>query len=232
MCRRERDPQLAVPRALAARELLDACAQGAVGGEGEDQPTLEPERVQAEQPSLGVDEGAARRAAQKRCVVLDARRDPAPARAAEAAPGSRDETEADAKAAAARVREREDRQADCRRSLGPLDRRRAGGVDQDHGDVAVDVDAGDLALGRATVREDDRARLAPDVVCVRQHLPVRHDDAAAEAPEADDGGADLLGDPLDARLDLVQSSHVLSLRSNLRLASYMRPAVSRSTMVA
>ena len=164
--------------------------------------------------------------------MLDARRDPAPARAAERAPGSRDEPEADAEAAAARVREGEDGLADARRPVGPRDRRRGGGVDRDHGDVAVDIDAGNGALGGAPVAEDDRARLVPHVVRVRQHLPVRDDDAAAEAAEADDGGTDLLDDPLDARLDLVQCSHVLSLRSNLRLASYLRPSASRSTMAA
>ena len=70
--------QVARGGALAARELLDACAQVAVRGQGEDQPTFEPQRVHPEQPSLGVDDRAARRAAQKRRVVLDARRDPAP----------------------------------------------------------------------------------------------------------------------------------------------------------
>ena len=89
------------------------------------------------------------------------------------------------------------------RSVGPRDRGRAGGVDRDHGDVAVDVDAGDCALGRAPVAEDDRACLAPHVVRVRQHLSFRHDDAAAEASEADDGGTDLLCDPLDACLEFV-----------------------------
>ena len=135
--------------------------------------------------------------------MFDARRDPAPAWAAERAPGPGDEPEADTQAAAARVREREDRLADRGHSVGPRDRRRAGGVDGDHGDVAVDVDAGDCAPGCAPVAEDDRACLVPHVVRVRQHLPLRHNDAAAEAPEADDGGTDLLCDPLDARLEFV-----------------------------
>ncbi len=57
--------------------------------------------------------------------------------------------------------------------------------------------------GSAPVAEDDRACLVPQVVRVRQHLPLGHDDAAAEAAETDDGRTDLLCDPLDARLEFV-----------------------------
>jgi len=69
--------------------------------------------------------------------------------------------------------------------------------------LPVDIDAGDRALGCTAVAGDDRARLAPYVVGVRQHLPVRRDDAATEAREADDRGTDLLCDPLDAGLEFV-----------------------------
>ena len=60
-----------------------------------------------------------------------------------------------------------------------------------------------VPFGRTLVAEDDRACLAPQVVRVRQHLPVRYDDAAAEAPKADDCGTNLLCDPLDACLEFV-----------------------------
>jgi len=105
--------------------------------------------------------------------------------------------------AAARVRKREYRLPDRGRSVGPRDRRHAGGVDRDHGDVAVDIDAGDRALGCTAVAEDDRARLAPYVVGVRQHFPSAATTPLPEAREADDRGTDLLCDPLDAGLEFV-----------------------------
>ena len=64
-------------------------AQRRVGGQGEDQPALEPDGVEAEQPPGGVDQRAAGGAARQRRGVLDRAGDAPAARAAERAAGRR-----------------------------------------------------------------------------------------------------------------------------------------------
>ena len=75
-------------------------------------------------------------------------------------------------------------------------RRRLAGVDLEDGEVAVDVGAGELALGLAAVGEGDRGRAVAEVVGVGGDQPVGDDEAAAPSaapPDADDGGADPVG---------------------------------------
>ena len=96
-------------RAGAGGERLGAAAHRGVGGQREDQAALDPDRVEAEQPALGVDQRAARRAARQRRGVLDRAADAPPARPAERAPGRGDEAEGGAQPAPAGVGEREHR---------------------------------------------------------------------------------------------------------------------------
>jgi hypothetical protein len=74
-------------------------------------------------------------------------------------------------------REAEDRRADGRRGIAPLDRGRVGRVDGDHREVTVRVDARDRAAGSATVGKGDRDLLAAKVVGIGEDLAIGDDDA-------------------------------------------------------
>ena len=86
----------------------------------------------------------------------------------------------------------------------PGDRRGAGGVDRDDREVAVRVDAADLAARRSPVAERDGDLAATKVVGVGQDLAVGDDDAgpAAVATDPHDRRSDALGDRGDRRTEL------------------------------
>ncbi len=114
--RRDRDAEAHAARAprrsTGARRASARCS---LGRDRDDQPAVEPDRVQAEQPPVEVDQRAAAGAARQRGGVLDAAGDRAPARAAEVAARRRHEPGRGAQAAPAAVRERDHRRADRRR---------------------------------------------------------------------------------------------------------------------
>ena len=82
-------------------------------------------------------------------------------------------------------REAEDDVADRRLGVGPRERRGAGGVDVDHGEIAVGIDAEDGATRRSSVAEGHGDLVAPEVVGVGQDAAVTDDDAAAAHAAAD-----------------------------------------------
>jgi len=127
--------------------------------------------------------------------VLDAARDTPAARAAERTRHARYEAEGRARAAAI-GRDRECGRADGRGPVGPLDGRRRTGIDAQHREIAVYIDARQLRLGLTAVGEGDRGRVTANVVRVGEHRAVADDYASATAPiaESDDRRSDLVED--------------------------------------
>ena len=131
---------------LAAAERVDAGLEGGVGGQGEVEALAEPVGVQADERPLGVEERAAGRTRRQRRRVLDAAGDPPAARAAERPRDRRDDAEGDARAAGGVAAAPNTDGADGQAVAGaPRERRGAGRVDVDDGEVAVDVDPGERA---------------------------------------------------------------------------------------
>jgi hypothetical protein len=142
--------------------------------------------------------------------VLDAAGDAPAPRPAEGAADRRHQPEGDAQLPAG-VGDREHRGADAGGAVvGPGDGGGAAGVDRDHRQVGVHVDAGDAADHAAAVGEHHRGLLAAEVVgvggdpAVGQHHPGA---AAAAAADADHRGPDPLGHLGDGLLQLVEDAH-------------------------
>ena len=165
---RDATPSRGRARRLAAAERVDALAQRGVGRQGEVEALADPVRVEPDEPSLGVEQRAAGRARRERRGVLDAARDPPAARAAERARDRRHGPEGDARARRRGVAAAPKTAAPSGDAVAvaPLERRRAGGVDVDDGEVAVAVDAGDRADVAAAVGEGDGDLVAAQVVGV------------------------------------------------------------------
>ena len=96
--------------------------------------------------------------------------------------------------------------APCRR---PGERRHAGGVDLDDGEVAVPVDGLDGADVGAAAGEPDGHLRAAEVVGVGEDAALGDDDAGAALAGADpdDGRADRGGDGGDGVLELGENGH-------------------------
>ena len=196
------DAEAGTPRRLALPQGVGAAREALVGGDGEDEAALAADGIEAQQPSLGIDQRAAGRAAGERGGVLDRPGDPPAPRPAEAPGGAGHEARRHAQAATAGIGEREHGGAERRRSgLGrPGDGLDVARVDLDRGEVEVGVDARHAAALAAAVGERHGDLVAAQVVGVGEHAAGADDDAAAAPPpaaQADDGGADSLGRGLD-----------------------------------
>ena len=143
-------------RSRRGRAPRRARASAASAGIARIRPPSTRTRVDAEQPTVGVEQRAARAAARQRRGVLDRAGDPPAARAAEAAGGRGDEARRDAQAATAGVAEREHEPPDLDGRAGSSGAHSTGsivaGVDLDHGDVEVGIGPGDAAGLRAVRR--------------------------------------------------------------------------------
>jgi hypothetical protein len=173
--RRQREAQPARLGGLAAAEAVER-----VGGDGhgDDQPAVEAHGVEAEQPSARVDQRAAGGAAGQRGGVLDRAGQAPAARPAQAPLGGGDEAQGCAQPAPAGVGERDDRRAEPRAiALGEPDLRGVAGVDVEHGEPGVAVDARDGRVGAAAVGEDDGGLAAAQRVRDGGDPPGRDDDA-------------------------------------------------------
>ena len=94
-------------------------------------------------------------------------------------------------------------------AVAPGDRRGTGRVDCHDREIAVAIDTGHGAAGRAPVGERDGDLVAAQVVGIGQDLAVGDDDAGAAgvAPDADDGGAGGGGDGTDGRAEFFDDAH-------------------------
>ena len=152
--------------------------------------------------------------------MLDAAGDATAARTAEAAFGSRDETEGHAQAPAPGVGEGEDGGADrgLGRSVRPLDGSGVLCVDLEDGHVTLAVDGDGLSGGGAAVGERHLDLLAPQVVGVGEHLARRQHDARPGRPasgHADHTGPGGLRDAGYGLLKLLNGCHRASSAANL-----------------
>jgi hypothetical protein len=89
--RRDRHPEGRAADLLAAGEALGRLADAAAGAEGEDQPALAPEQVDADEATLQVDQRPAGGPARERGGVLDRAPEATPARPTEGPLGGGDE---------------------------------------------------------------------------------------------------------------------------------------------
>ena len=80
----------------------------------------------------------------------------------------------------------EDKRTKLRRAVAPLDSRHRAGIDADDGQIAVDINTGELPVLLVAVREGHGDLVVPDVVGVCQHRPRRDDHARPVAPAATD----------------------------------------------
>src|SRR4029079_7515986 len=108
-------------------------------------------------------------------VLSQAAADLRSAGAAERALDGRDRAGRDPGGSALGGSETEDDVTDAGVGLGPAERRGAGRLDADDGEVAVTVDTEDLAAGRAAVPERDGHLVAAEVMGVRQDAAVGDD---------------------------------------------------------
>ena len=170
--RGNRNPETDALGRLAASKRLDPLAERRVGSDREDQPPIDPDRVDAEQPARGVDQRAARRASRQRRRVLDRAPDATAAWTPEAASGGRHKPRRHAQAATAGVGQRHDRATDLDRLevvVGPVDRLGLAGVDLDHREVEISVRARDPPGLAPPVGERDGHLAVAQVVRVGQH---------------------------------------------------------------
>ena len=193
--RRQPDAEAAGNGDLAGRQVAQAVPQRLIGREGEVEALAEAVGVQADDPTLTVDDGAARRAAAQGGGVLEAAADATAAGAAEGAVGGADRAGGHADATVAEAADGVDGLAEVGRAA-PLDDGSVAGVDPDDGEVAVDVVAGDGARLLAAVGEAHGDLRAAEVVGVGDDGAGLDDDATAAATvaaDAHDGGADPVG---------------------------------------
>ena len=211
MTRRHRHPEPRPNGRLTARQGVDPGPQIVVGGQGQIEALAEALRVQPEQPPLGVENWTARRARRQRSRVLDAAADEPAAGAAERPGHSGDLTDGGPQAAAPGSRHGEHHGPYPRqRSAPPRQWRRAGGVDFEHGEIAVHVHAKQTATLPPAVGEDARGSIAVDVVGVREDPVGGQDHAAAPMPasaDADHGRRGSLGYLCHCLLKFVECAH-------------------------
>ncbi len=216
--RRDRHAQARRRRRLAAAQPLRALLDDGAGRHGEDQPAVESDGVEPEQPPLDVDERAAGGAAREWRGVLDRAADAAAARAAEAAPRGGHEAERRAQAAPAGIGEREHGLPGAHRLDGvglPGDGRRVAGVDGDDRDVEVGIRARHAAERDLAVGAPHGDLLAAQHVRVGHHDPGCRDDPRAAPPptaEPDDRRPDRLGRSGDRILEFCDDRHFQRLR--------------------
>ncbi len=112
--------------------------------------------------------------------MLDRAADSASAWATEAAVDAGHVTDGDSQPTTTRVAQCRNRGAEVDLLHAPCDRRHVTRVDRDGGDVAVDVEAGDLSGGGATVGECDRCLTTVDVVGVGENRALCNHDSRSD----------------------------------------------------
>ena len=165
---------------FTAAQCIDPIAEGRVGRDGKVEPLAETVRVQSQETALPIEDGAAGRARREWSGVLDAPGNSATSGPAKR-PGHRGHgPKCDASSAGRRGGRTEHRASDNERiTLAPLEALGPARVDLDHGEVAVDIDAGKAATGRTPVGEGDRDLVAPNVVRVGEDAAVSDDRAGS-----------------------------------------------------
>ncbi len=199
---------------LAATQLVDALARGAIGRHGQNQAAVRTHRVDPEQAPRGVDQRTAGRATRQRRRVLDRAADSPPAGAPEAARGRRHEPGRDPESATPGICECQDGASDRHRIVrgvvGPLDRLYVRRVDLDHREVEVLIGGQDLAgLAPAVVERDGRL-VAPQVVGVGEDPALSDHEPGTSSPslaEPDHLGTGPLRRRLDRAFQLFNNSH-------------------------
>src|SRR6185503_7375028 len=198
---------------LAFPQGVEAAAERRIGRQREIETLADPVRVQPDEPTLAVEQRPARRAGSEGRRMLDAAGDPPSTGAAERARHRRHEADRDARAATIRCSGAEHGITHRRVAGTPFDGLRSGRLDRDHREIAVAVDAADLAAGRSPIGEGDGDFSSPEVVGVRQDLTVSDDDArpATVPTDTDDRWADALRDRRDRATEFLEAAHPLML---------------------
>src|SRR5436190_19501533 len=205
----DRDAEPGPGNRFAAAEGVDALPQGRIRRPGEVEALADAVRVDRDDATLRVHEGAAGRAGCERGGVLDAAADLCPAGAAERALDAGHETGRHAGGAVAAGRQAEDDVADRGIGVREAERRGARRVDVDDREVPVTVDAADLADGRTAITEGDGDLVAAEIVGIGQDAAVGDDNAAAadSAADPDDARGGGVGDGADRGGELFEGGH-------------------------